>query len=806
MKGMMRQLKDKNMADLAAIESEVRASCHINISSHIDNTTLIDKKNQLIRIFRLDGVSATTLSPEAVSSLCIERSKLFKDLDQNIGLYFWAVRRKCKALLGGGFEQGSFCEIFNSRYQEKLNQSDLYETVYYIALITKSNSDTNSYKKISYIANNEAFENYISSKKMLLEEASKRLIASFSKYEIRTLSVVKTSNNVISEPLSIIDYVLNHCDFSVPRMPFGADNILMRKKPFFNKKKGTLTLLDINNNIKYAAILSIQSYCSQPFASMLDGLHELSLEFVITQSFAPLYRDEAKKSLKSIQKKMMQSSDESITQAHELSDDMEGLASGEYNKGIHHFTICVYADSEDELDDNITKIKEKADLASLVLTREYIGLEVAYWAQLPGNFSYIARGASISTRNLASFNSFYNQAKGKKTENWWGNALTVMQTGFSTPFYFNIHNRDVGIGLIYGAQGSGKTVLAGSLVLQSMKFGGRRVILDKKQGLKAMVLATKGAYFDLKVNVPSGFNPLQLDDTPLNRDFLINLFAKMLTIYGDKVDEIASKKIKMVVDNVFSYLDKNERVMRNVADFFGAQGKSELRNRFDEWHSNGRYAWVFDNEQDQLTLDKDIIGFDIEEIIKLKDINTPIFMYLLHKAEAALDGMRGGIIIDEGWLVLNDEYLKSRFVEDAAHDTRKKDNFLLILTQEVENVVDNKKIAASLNNSQSFSIFYPNREADFNTYCKELSLTQFEYDLVRNTSINSRNFLLKHKQGNVSEIIKLDFTDMEDMLAVISGSENKAKVLEQVLSEIDKDDVDKWLPVYLERIKSIKTN
>ena len=319
-----------------------------------------------------------------------------------------------------------------------------------------------------------------------------------------------------------------------------------------------------------------------------------------------------------------------------------------------------------------------------------------------------------------------------------------------------------------------------------------------------MVLATKGAYFDLKANVPSGFNPLQLKDSPGNREFIINLFEKLVTIYGNNIDEIASKKIKVIVDNIYNNFSYQERVMRNVAPLFGTPGKSELRDKFDEWHSNGRYAWVFDNDNDELTIDRDITGFDMEEIMNLNQIKTPIFMYLLHKTEEALSGARGGISIEEGWMVIEDPYLREKLFKDAAHDTRKKDNFILLSTQEVENVVRYKDIAASLNNSQSFSIYYPNREASRETYCETLSLTENELKHIKEMPQNGRYFLLKHKDESTSEIMRMNLEGMDNFLNVVSGSEAKAAILNKILQNIDKDDVETWLPIYIDEIAKTK--
>ena len=60
----LNQLNNSNVADLKVVKKEKSASSHINITSHVDEYTLIDKNSQLIRIFKIKGINATKLDDE----------------------------------------------------------------------------------------------------------------------------------------------------------------------------------------------------------------------------------------------------------------------------------------------------------------------------------------------------------------------------------------------------------------------------------------------------------------------------------------------------------------------------------------------------------------------------------------------------------------------------------------------------------------------------------------------------------------------------------------------------------------------
>ena len=104
-----------------------------------------------------------------------------------------------------------------------------------------------------------------------------------------------------------------------------------------------------------------------------------------------------------------------------------------------------------------------------IVVREDMNAEPAFWAQLPGNFGYIARRALVSSRNFVGFASLHNFAVGQKENNRWGPAISVLETTSQTPYWFNFHRRQVGNFTVVGPTGSGKTVALGFLLAQAMR-------------------------------------------------------------------------------------------------------------------------------------------------------------------------------------------------------------------------------------------------------------------------------------------------------------------------------------------------
>ena len=81
-----------------------------------------------------------------------------------------------------------------------------------------------------------------------------------------------------------------------------------------------------------------------------------------------------------------------------------------------------------------------------------------------------------------------------------------------------------------GQTGSGKTVALTFLLAQAFRISPepRAVFFDKDRGAEIFVRAVGGDYEVLQPGVATGFNPLQLENTATNREFLHRLLKAML--------------------------------------------------------------------------------------------------------------------------------------------------------------------------------------------------------------------------------------------------------------------------------------
>jgi len=787
------------------MKGEEKFSKHINILSHYDDSTLLDKSGKLIKIIKLDGIDFFTLDESILDTYKNRRNNFLKSLTSEFALYFWEIRRKVTDYPDGEFEEG-FAKKVNDKYKQKIMQMEMYHNDLYMAVITKQpegliNKGFGFLKQLNHAFDKYSKQEYLIKHHKELNVVTSKLLSIFSEYKCKLLSTYEKNGVHFSEPLEFLSQLIHFYQYTVPLAISDASISLPRKRPFFNRRSGTLELRSPDSSNKFAAMLSLKDYASATYQGILNELSILKIEYVITQSFRFYDRNTAKTKMRDQQKDMGQSKEESIRQTNQIDDAFEDTASGEVGYGIHHFSLVCYADTQEELNKHISTIISCFSDLDIACVREDIGSECAFWAQLPGNFRYIARSAPISTKNMASFASLHNYAVGKAKNNHWGPAVTIFETVSGSPYYFNFHYKDVGNFLVFGAMGSGKTVVIGFLILQSMKFGGKRVIFDKDRGLEIMVRAMGGVYEIIKPGIPTGFNPCQLEDTPENRKFLSFLFKKMLSVTGELLTESDIEIIEHAISGLYHF-KKEERQLCHLAAFFGAKKKQSLRARFDLWHSHGTHAWLFDNAVDNLNLDPNVLGFDLGHILADPYCKTPALMYLTHRVEHAIKGHRGILFCDEGWKALADDYFKE-MINDWSRTPRKKDNIFGLASQVIHDTVDSS-VSKSTNESAFCKIFFPNPTADRKTYSEDFGLTEHEYHLIKTLPDDQHFFLLNHGRSTnkQSVVIRANLSGLEDEIAVISARENTLQLLDEIRIEVG-DDPKVWLPLFHARRKKV---
>ena len=169
---------------------------------------------------------------------------------------------------------------------------------------------------------------------------------------------------------------------------------------------------------------------------------------------------------------------------------------------------------------------------------------------------------------------------------------------------------------------------------------------------------------------------------------------------------------------------------------------------------------------------------------------------MFHRVKLALDGSKSLIFIDEGWKALDDEVFANK-IKDWLKTIRKMNGVIGFGSQSASDAA-NSSISDSLIEQCPTQIFMPNSKAKEEDYRGAFALTEAEFRVVKESPVGSRQFLIK--QGNGSAVAKLDLSNMDDEIAVLSGRTETVNLLRDIREEVG-DDPEVWLPIFHERRK-----
>jgi type IV secretion system protein VirB4 len=795
--------KDTQFGRIA--EREVDAAKFIPYSRHYDDTTLKTKAGYLLKIIKIEGLPFETADQTDLNTRKNIRATLLRGISNSrFAVYHHTIRRRVADKLDGLFEN-DWCRELDKTYQDKLSQKNMFVNEQYITIIrrppqSKIGIMSNITNTIFSTVDRSAREQKDIENLRALNEAVNNIVSTLEPYKPKVLAVVDTDNGSFSEPLSFLSYLVNLEDKPIRLPACSIDNYLPEKRVSFGRETFELRGA-ASSDIKLGAVLSVKEYDNATGPGMLDSFLGLPHEFILTQSFGFVDRQTSLSAMNEAERKMIASEQGADSLIMDIQEAKNDLSSGKSSFGEHHISLTVFANNKDQLDRSISDSLSAFTNLGLICAREDVNLEPAFWANLPANFNFISRRSLISNRNFASFASLHTFPAGSKNQNHWGSAITRLETTSGTPYWFNFHERDVGNFTVIGPTGTGKTVLLTFLMAQAQRLKPRSVYFDKDRGAEIFIRAIGGEYTIVSPGKPTGLNPLQLEDTPKNRGFLRDWLQ--LLVSDDNHQRLTSKEIDIISDAVNASFDapRENRRLRYIAELlagYGAEQGTSLGERIAKWHSNGERAWLFDNEEDSLSFDKNTIGFDLTSILDDKTSRAPWLLYVFHRIDELLDGEKTILLLDEGWKMLDDPVFTAR-IKDWMKTIRKQNGILGFATQSVRDAL-NSEVGDTIIEQSFTQIFLPNNKASEEDYCKGFGLTHQELMIIRELTPESRCFLVKH--GTDSVIAKLDLNNMDDFISVLSGRTETVKLLEEIMKEKGQSP-DDWLDTFLQRRKKL---
>jgi type IV secretion system protein VirB4 len=373
---------------------------------------------------------------------------------------------------------------------------------------------------------------------------------------------------------------------------------------------------------------------------------------------------------------------------------------------------------------------------------ERLNLLNAYLATVPGNHVFNFRSLYISNSNYADYSFLFTLHCGETYNHHLKQEyLAVLETNHNSPYFFNLHYRDLAHTIILGRTGSGKSFLLNFLITNLQKYDPATFIFDLGGSFESITKLFGGSY--LRVGLQSEsfrINPFSLPPTKENLDFLA-LFLKVLLSNSESVplDASTERDVYHQIENLYS-VDPSLRTLSVLANTLGR----DASERLSKWTRGGQFGFVFDNADDTVSFST-FQCFDFQQMRKYPEILEPLLFYLLHRASAVIQNRDTSsnfkaFFIDEAWIFLRNSSIQ-RYVLEALKTWRKHNAAIVLSTQSLDEL-RRSDILDVLVESCPTKIFLANPDMDRDLYRKQFHLNENEIELISGL-IPKQQFLLK---------------------------------------------------------------
>ena len=311
--------------------------------------------------------------------------------------------------------------------------------------------------------------------------------------------------------------------------------------------------------------------------------------------------------------------------------------------------------------------------------RESYGQLAVWFGRLPGQPpSRQPRRVCVSAGVGAALAPLFGPPRGERRSKHLAGApaLTVFETTAGTPYYYDLFGGgDVGHTVVLGSTGSGKSFLLNFLLVQSLQYKPRVVILDLGGSYRPLTQFVGGGY--LEVSPESDVVPLRPFSMAAGErtfQFLTAWVLRLLRIggWGERSGDVS--EVRARIQDLYA-LPRGRRSLGNLARSLPA----EMWPALERWHGAGAWGRWFDHPPPAAGEDLAVADWQVIDLAGAKeqeDWCEAALMYLLERMRTEIESPAEAtrlklMVVDEAWSYLKDPAVLNRLVE-AAKTWRKR--------------------------------------------------------------------------------------------------------------------------------------
>ncbi|MEN5023237.1 conjugal transfer protein TrbE [Pantoea agglomerans] len=523
----------------------------------------------------------------------------------------------------------------------------------------------------------------------------------------------------LDQMLEYLQYCITgeHHPVRLPSNPIYLDNLIGNQEfwPGITPRIGK----------NFVQVVDIGGFPTESYPGILSKLAEQPCQYRWSTRFIFLDSHEAVSRLEAFRRKWKQKVRGFLAQlfntggyidedaARMVSDASAAIAetnSGMVSQGFLTNVIVLMNEDRAAVEAAAEFMRKAINSLSFTARIETINTVDAYFGSLPGHGIENVRRPLVNSMNLSHLLPTSTIWPGEETApsplfDMNAPALAHGLTAGNTPFWFNLHVRDLGHAFMFGPTRAGKSTHLALIAMQWRRYRNARVFsFDKGLSMYPTCMAVGGKHFMVGGDQSQlNFAPLSRLDTPSRRAWAMEWIEAILVLNGVTVKP---EHRNAIADAIKSMAENNDT---SLSDFVVAVQDAQIREALQQYTIDGNMGHLLDAESDSLDI-SDFMTFEIEDLMNMdQKYALPVLLYLFRRIEEALDGNPTLIILDEAWLMLGHERFKNK-IREWLKSMAKKNASVLMATQQVDDAA-NSGIINTIIESTACRIYLPNPNA-----------------------------------------------------------------------------------------------
>jgi type IV secretion/conjugal transfer VirB4 family ATPase len=511
----------------------------------------------------------------------------------------------------------------------------------------------------------------------------------------------------------------------------------------------------------YVKVLTLKEPSAHTYPLLLKGLLDVRANYHVVTEWKKEEPGRTRRSIQAKRRHFHNTKRSFFSQVHlndaaphdTLLDDSKESQVRELGKGIEEIelrgnyfgqfslTVVIYDRALAAVEKAAAEFYKIFSVHDAQLYEERYNLLNAFLAAVPSNYAFNLRSLYLLNTNYADLSFLFTLHQGEiRNQHLRSEYLAVLETNHGTPYFLNLHYRDVAHSVILGRTGSGKSFLLNFLITNLQKYDPFTFIFDLGGSFESLTRLFGGTY--LRVGAESAdfsINPFCLPPTKRNLDFLALFLRVLLGRTAGTLDPATERELYEQIENLYA-LDPALRTLNILANTL----PRPLTGALSKWLRGGQFGFLFDNPEDTISLSR-FQCFDFQQMSRYPEMLEPLLFYILHRANEVIanrdiSATFKAFFIDEAWVFLKNPSIRE-YITEALKTWRKHNSAMILSTQSLDELKRSELLDVILE-SCATKIFLANPDMDQELYRRQFHLNDTEIALIA-ALLPKRQFLIK---------------------------------------------------------------